>query len=239
MLNTSFSERANRSQHSFVVNELGKEIVSGIYPSGTLLPGDAELVEKFDVSRTVLREAMKTLTAKGMIIPKARIGTRITERSDWNLFDADVLVWHIETGVDVTFLRHLTDMRYAIEPFAARLAAERAGKDEIAVLYKHAEEMSRANSDESFAQADLKFHLALHAASGNPFMLSVGNLIEAALVTSFKMSSPYGESDRHVATANKHRLIVEAIERKDGEAASAAMEQVIKDGFERISNKLV
>ena len=68
---------------------------------------------------------------------------------------------------------------------------------------------------------------------------SVGNLIEAALVTSFKMSSPFGESDRHVATANKHRLIVEAIERRDGDAASAAMEQVIKDGFTRISKKLL
>tara|TARA_R110002012_G_scaffold77282_13_gene195896 strand:- start:144460 stop:145179 length:720 start_codon:yes stop_codon:yes gene_type:complete len=239
LLSTSFSERANRSQHSFVVNELGKEIVSGLYPSGSLLPGDAELVEKFDVSRTVLREAMKTLTAKGMIVPKARIGTRITERANWNLFDADVLVWHIETGVDVTFLKHLTDMRFAIEPFAARLASQRASKDEIEGLYAHAEAMSKADSDESFALADLKFHLALHAASGNPFMLSVGNLIEAALVTSFKMSSPYGETGRHVATANKHRLIVEAIERKDGEAASAAMEQVITDGFERISNKLL
>lgn len=239
MLNTSFSERANRSQHSFVVNELGKEIVSGLYPSGSLLPGDAELVEKFDVSRTVLRESMKTLTAKGMIVPKARIGTRITERSNWNLFDADVLVWHIETGVDVAFLKHLTDMRFAIEPFAARLASQRASKEEIEILYSHAEKMSKADSDESFAHADLKFHLALHAASGNPFMLSVGNLIEAALVTSFKMSSPYGEPGRHVATANKHRLIVEAIERKDADAASAAMEQVIKDGFERISTKLL
>ena len=238
MLNATFSERANRSQHSFVVNELGKEIVSGAYASGTLLPGDVELEQKFDVSRTVLREAMKTLTAKGMIVPKARIGTRITERSNWNLFDADVLIWHIETGVDVTFLRHLTDMRYAIEPFAARLASQRASKEEISVLYAYAEAMSKADSDESFALADLKFHLALHAASGNPFMLSVGNLIEAALVTSFKMSSPYGESDRHVATANRHRLIVEAIERKDAEAASAAMEQVIKEGLERITTKL-
>ena len=238
MLSTSFSERANRSQHSFVVNELGKEIVSGIHPSGALLPGDAELVEKFDVSRTVLREAMKTLTAKGMIVPKARIGTRITERSNWNLFDADVLIWHIEAGVDVTFLRHLTDMRHAIEPFAARLASQRASREEIETLYGHAEAMSAATSDESFALADLKFHLALHAASGNPFMLSVGNLIEAALVTSFKMSSPYGEPGRHVATANRHRLIVEAIERKDAEAASAAMENVIKEGLDRITNKL-
>lgn len=237
MLNSTISGRANRSQHSFVVNGLGKEIVTGAYACGSLLPGDVELAERFGVSRTVLREAMKTLTAKGMIVPKARIGTRVTNRSNWNLFDADVLVWHIETGVDVTFLKHLTDMRFAIEPFAARLAAERAGKDEISLLYACADEMSAADSNENFALADLKFHLALHGASGNPFMLSVGNLIEAALVTSFKMSSPYGEADRHVATANRHRLIAEAIERRDPEAASAAMEQVIKEGFERIFNK--
>ncbi|MCY0096328.1 FadR/GntR family transcriptional regulator [Hoeflea ulvae] len=238
MLTSTFSGRASRSQHSFVVNELGKEIVLGTYACGTLLPKDNELEERFGVSRTVLREAMKTLTAKGMIVPKARIGTRVTNRSHWNMFDADVLVWHIETGVDVTFLRHLSDMRHAIEPYAARLAAQRASKDEIAELYKYADEMSNADSNENFALADLKFHLALHGASGNPFMLSVGNLIEAALVTSFKMSSPYGEADRHVATANRHRLIVEAIERKDADAASSAMEQVIKEGFERLSSKL-
>ena len=238
MLTAAFSGRANRSQHSFVVNELGKEIVSGVYTSGTLLPGDVELAERFGVSRTVLREAMKTLTAKGMVIPKARIGTRVTERSRWNMFDADILVWHIEAGVDAAFLTHLTDMRFAIEPFAARLAARHADKNEIALLYKHAEQMRDADSDESFALADLKFHLALHSASGNPFMLSVGNLIEAVLVTSFKMSSPFGETDRHVATANRHKMIVEAIERKDGEAASAAMERVIKEGFDRIIPKL-
>lgn len=238
MLNATFSGRANRSQHSFVVNELGEEIVSGAYASGTLLPGDGELVERFGVSRTVLREAMKTLTAKGMIIPKARIGTRVTERSHWNLFDADVLVWHIEAGVDAIFLKHLTDMRFAIEPFAARLAAQRANKTQIEHLYACADKMSQANSNENFALADLEFHLALHGASGNPFMLSVGNLIEAALVTSFKMSSPYGESDRHVATANRHRMIVEAIERGDAEAASVAMERVIHEGFDRITKKL-
>ncbi|MDP2122682.1 MAG: FadR/GntR family transcriptional regulator [Hoeflea sp.] len=238
MLNATFSGRANRSQHSFVVNQLGEEIVSGTYASGTLLPGDVELAERFGVSRTVLREAMKTLTAKGMIIPKARIGTRVTERANWNLFDADVLVWHIEAGVDATFLKHLTDMRFAIEPFAARLAASRASKKEIELLYSYADKMSSADSDESFALADLEFHLALHGASGNPFMLSVGNLIEAALVTSFKMSSPYGEPGRHVATANRHRMIVEAIERGDGEAASVAMERVIHEGFDRIMKKL-
>ena len=227
MLNATFSGCANRSQHSFVVNELGEEIVSGAYASGTLLPGDGELVERFGVSRTVLREAMKTLTAKGMIIPKARIGTRVTERSNWNLFDADVLVWHIEAGVDAIFLRHLTDMRFAIEPFAARLAASRADKAEIERLYACAEKMSKAGSNENFALADLEFHLALHGASGNPFMLSVGNLIEAALVASYKMSSPYGEFDRHVATASWHRKVVKAIERRDAEAASTAMELVI------------
>ncbi|OCW59249.1 FadR/GntR family transcriptional regulator [Hoeflea olei] len=238
MLNAAFSGRANRNQHSFVVNELGEEIVGGVYASGTLLPGDVELAERFGVSRTVLREAMKTLTAKGMIVPKARIGTRVTDRSQWNLFDADVLVWHIETGVDITFLKHLTDMRFAIEPFAAQLAAVRASADEIKALYACADAMAGADSDESFALADLKFHLALHGASGNPFMLSVGNLIEAALVSSFKMSSPYGEPGRHVATANRHRMIVEAIERKDADAAAAAMKLVIQEGFDRILKKL-
>lgn len=226
-----------RNHHAFVVHGIGTAIVKGDYPVGSVLPGDAELAERFGVSRTVLREAMKTLSAKGMVFARARIGTRVTEHSKWNLFDADVLTWHFEAGVTQEFLQHLSEMRMSFEPFAARLAARNASADDIAQLYALAGRMAAASSKEEFALADLEFHMVLLGASKNPFMYSVGNLIEAALVSAFKLSTPV-EGPNQRESAGQHRAIVEAIEAGDADAAAAAMETVIIVGRDRVSGRI-
>lgn len=237
LLKTAISGGAVRNHHAFVVHEIGTAIIKGEYPVGSLLPGDAELVERFDVSRTVLREAMKTLSAKGLVLARARIGTRVTERTQWNLFDADVLTWHFEAGVTQDFLRHLSEMRLSFEPFAAQLAAKNATQDEISKLYEFTDKMKAAPSKEAFALADHQFHMALLGASKNPFMYSVGNLIEAALVSAFKLSSPVeGPSQRDAVM--QHRAIAEAIEAGDADAAAAAMQTVIMVGYERVSRRI-
>lgn len=238
MLKTAISGSVLRNSHARVVDELGKAIVGGTYATGVVLPGDVELAERFGVSRTVLREAMKTLTAKGLVIPKARIGTRVTERSTWNLFDGEVLIWHLENGIDPHFIQSLAEMRLSFEPFAARLAAERASPEEIGRLYACVEAMEKADAMDNFAFADLDFHLALLDISKNPFMYSVGTLIEAALVTSFRLSSPYGEPRRQQATAEAHRAIVVAIASGNGNEAASAMQAVIIDGRDRIAGEV-
>ncbi len=189
-LRGTISARGVRNSHALVVDELGRAIVAGTYPVGEILPGDADLAESFQVSRTVLREAMKTLRAKGMVFPRAGIGTRVTERSSWNLLDAEVLNWHFEAGVDEAFLGHLSDMRLSFEPQAARLATRAANAGDIARIRDLAEGMRRATTTEEFAEADLAFHMAVLDASRNPFMFSLGALIEAALASVFKLSSP-------------------------------------------------
>ncbi|RYY33816.1 MAG: FadR family transcriptional regulator, partial [Sphingomonadales bacterium] len=98
---------APRSHTAHVVRELGLGIVAGRHPEGSILPGDAELMDRFGVSRTVLREALKTLAGKGLIQAKARIGTRVRPRTEWNLFDPDVLIWHARNGFDDQFLAYL------------------------------------------------------------------------------------------------------------------------------------
>ncbi len=118
--------RKSRTSHAQVVDELGRAIVAGTYPVGSILPGDADLAQRFKVSRTVLRETMKTLAAKGMIVAKARVGTRVTEKNLWNMFDSEIIAWHFDSGVTEEFLLQLYDIRLAFEPFAAGLAAERA-----------------------------------------------------------------------------------------------------------------
>ncbi len=241
LLETAISGSARRTSHSHVVNELGKAIIGGTYPVGSILPGDSELAARFHVSRTVLREAMKTLSAKGLIVARARIGTRVTERSEWNLFDADVLTWHLERGVDRTFLVHLSEMRLSFEPYAAGLAAERAGPETARRLLRLAGDMASAPSHEELILADLRFHLAVLQASENPFMYGVGTLIEAALVAAFGLSSPNVPSRELERIGASHKAIAEAIARGDAEAASKTMREVILTGraqaLDRIDEK--
>ncbi|HEY4191636.1 MAG TPA: FadR/GntR family transcriptional regulator [Mesorhizobium sp.] len=238
MLKAAISGGRIRTSHAFVVDGIGKAIVSGEYGQGSILPGDAELEARFNVSRTVVREAMKTLAAKGMIVARARIGTRVTARSSWNYFDSDILRWHLENGADVDFLSHLAEMRLSFEPYAAQLACMRADPAHIARMHEQADAMTVATSMEAFALADLDFHMALLEASKNPFMYSVGALTEAALVTSFRVSSPHGDAARQAKAAGEHRRIVEAIEAKNQQEAADAVVWVILEGKERIVQTL-
>ncbi|UUP19155.1 Pyruvate dehydrogenase complex repressor [Nitratireductor thuwali] len=230
LFDTALSRPLRRTSHSHVVNELGREIVSGAIPIGSILPGDNELADRFKVSRTVLREAMKTLSAKGLIVPRARIGTRVTERKQWNLFDADVLSWHLERGFDRLFLIHLSEMRLSFEPSAAELAAKRATPENVRALLRIADEMSSAGTPEDLIRADLQFHLTVLQACENPFMYNVGSLIEAALVGAFGLSSPDRPSREFQEIGHSHHLIAEAISRRDPPAAAEAMRQVILIG---------
>jgi DNA-binding FadR family transcriptional regulator len=226
--------RKTRTSHAQVVDELGRAIVAGTYPVGSILPGDLELAQRFKVSRTVLRETMKTLAAKGMVVAKARVGTRVTERSLWNMFDSEIIAWHFDNGVTEEFLLQLYDIRLAFEPFAAGLVAERATGEDIAHLRALALVMAEpGHTTESLALADLRFHLAVADASHNPFMRTLGSLIEAALVGMFRISTPpsqNGFSD----IADTHIRIVDAIVAGDVAGARKAMEDVIFDGREHV-----
>lgn len=236
LLRDALNETLVRNSHGQVVESIGRAIVGGKYPQDSILPRDEELASQFGVSRTVLREAMKTLTAKGMIIARTRVGTRVRARQDWNLFDAEVLVWHLDEHPDVGFLGQLYEMRLTIEPPAAAMAARRATPDEITALFSHAEAMRTAEGDKAFAMADLALHLAITKASGNVFMHSVGTLIEAALLTTFRLSSPASEPATQTDVTASHIRIVEAIARRDPDAAEKAMREVIEYGRGRISN---
>jgi DNA-binding FadR family transcriptional regulator len=230
MLDTVKMQRRSRTSHAQVVDELGRAIVAGTYPVGSILPGDLELAQRFKVSRTVLRETMKTLAAKGMIVAKARVGTRVTEKNQWNMFDSEVIAWHFDNGVTEDFLLQLYDIRLAVEPFAAGLAAERATGTDIEQLTSLALEMAQpGHTTESLALADLRFHLAIADAAHNPFMHTLGSLIEAALVGMFRISTPPSQNG-FSNIANTHMRIVNAVVSGDVQAARKAMEAVIVEG---------
>ncbi len=220
-----------RSHSVRVVDDLGLAIVSGRQPEGSLLPGDTELLERYGVSRTVLREALKTLSAKGLVQARARVGTRVRPRSAWNLFDPDVLNWHAESGLRPEFLGHLAEVRMALEPEAAALAALRRTPEELQTIEGWFERMADPDiSPEEFVTADLGFHLAIAAAASNPFFISISALIEVVLVAMLRISSPADDPERLAASVGQHGRILRAIAEQDQDAARHAMHTVIDDG---------
>jgi DNA-binding FadR family transcriptional regulator len=199
------------------------------------MPPEPELIERFQVSRTVMREVMKTLAAKGFVVSKTRVGTRVRDPVHWNFFDADVLAWRVRIGLDDQFMQSLTEVRRALEPAAAGLAARRRTDADIVRLRGYVKHMGRSgHTRQSFAEADLDFHLAIGTASGNPLMRSMASVIEAALVASFSHSSPVDDPSDHEVTVNGHAAIVDAIEARDERAAAEAMLKVIDIGVRRI-----
>ena len=220
-----------RTQHAHVVREIGMAIVSGDIDVGETLPSDSEMIEQFGVSRTVLREALKTIAGKGMVQAKTRIGTRVRPREDWNFFDADLLVWHAEAGVDELFLDQLTEMRFALEPQAAALAAERRTDSDLAALSECVADMETSKDNNAFVLSDLRFHMAVTVASANPFMRSLSGLIEVALYSMLTVSSPINSTERMKKSIADHRAIVRAIAARDKNAAREAMLVVIRDGI--------
>jgi len=225
--------RSPRSHTSRVVDHLGLAIVSGQQPEGSLLPGDVELLERFGVSRTVLREALKTLAAKGMVQARARVGTRVRPRALWNLFDTEVLKWHAEVGLEPDFFVHLAEIRMVLEPEAAAYAALRSTPDDLREMSDWLERMGQKGiGREAFAQADLEFHLAVARAAHNPFFVSISTLIEVVLVAMLTISSPADVPDRLAASVVQHRRISKAIAERNPDEARRAMREVIQNGLD-------
>jgi len=225
-------EPRSQSHTARVVEDLGRAIVSSRQPEGSLLPGDSELMERYAVSRTVLREAIKTLSAKGLLQAKARIGTRVRTRSDWNMFDPDVLLWHAQNGLSPSFIVHLGEMRLALEPEAAALAAERRSADQLVEMEHWLAEMSESNiGHQAFVTADLGLHLAIAEAAANPFLHSISTLIEVALDAMLRNSSPVESPQRLATSIAEHRALVDAIAARKPEAARRAMQAVVRSGI--------
>ncbi|HVY50472.1 MAG TPA: FadR/GntR family transcriptional regulator [Devosia sp.] len=222
-----------RSQTARVVEDLGLSIVSGKQAQGSLLPGDSELLKRYGVSRTVLREALKMLAGKGLVQAKARIGTRVRNRDTWNLFDPDVLVWHARTGFGPEFLAHLGEMRLALEPDAAALAATRRTDEQLELMQEAAARLGKADiSHQEFVNADLALHLTIAAAAHNPFFLSISTLIEVALVAMMSIASPVSDPPRLRRSVADHKAIVNAIAAGNAERARRAMLVVVQEGID-------
>ena len=212
-----------------VLDQLGLDICSGRYAPGQTLPRESELCERFALSRIVIREAIKSLAAKGMLEVRRKLGTRVLEPSQWNLFDPDIIGWRARmSGADHEVMsRDLMELRRIVEPAAARLAASRATEDERRAVRTAFEAMRRAVAGEcDYVAADLAFHGAILSSCGNQFVCQMQNAVSAILRTSFEIISlkPGGPA----FSLPMHEALCLAIEAGDAAAAERAVLTLIE-----------
>ena len=189
--------RRAHSNHAEVARSIGVDIIASRYAEGARLPGDAELIAMFGVSRPVLRESVKTLVAKGLFTTKARVGTVVRERQPGTC--STPMCWPGISMPASTSVFSATSPRSASRSSraaAALAAAQRSEQDiaDFAAAWNGCG--SRLPNSVSFADADLALHVAVAQASGNLFMRSIGHVIEAALRASFLLSAPVEPEDR-------------------------------------------
>jgi DNA-binding FadR family transcriptional regulator len=212
--------------HGRVVHTIGRRILSGAIRPGDLLPADPS----WRASRTVLREAIKVLAAKGLVESRPRTGTRVRAPQSWNLLDPDVLAWQQEGMAPRAFLRKLTDVRLIVEPAAAERAAERAGPDALAELEEAFRDMEAALGGspvdlEAFDRADIRFHRAVLHACDNDLLERMSAIVYSALLVSFHATSRVPGSAR--AALPRHRAILDAIRARQPRRAAAAMRRLV------------
>ncbi|BCL32397.1 GntR family transcriptional regulator [Streptomyces aurantiacus] len=218
-----------------VVDELGRRIVAGVWEPGDPLPVENALAAEIGVSRGVLREAVKALVAKGMLHIRPRTGTRVLPPEHWNHLDRDVLRWK-QAGDAAALLRDTGELRRIVEPEAARLAAERAGPDDVRALHDAlaAMEAAAAESGRSgYVEADIAFHRALLDAGGNRLLGSLGRAVDIALEHSFLVSTQTPGAVE--ASLPGHRAVVRAVEARDPVAAAAAVLAIIEAAEQEIA----
>jgi DNA-binding FadR family transcriptional regulator len=209
-----------------MLDHLGRVIVTGGY-DGKIFPTEAELSTQHGVSRSVTREAVKMLTAKGLLSARPRQGTIIQPSSSWNLFDADVLRWILERKFSMDLLRQFSELRSAIEPAAAALAAKAADDRALDAVNAGFARMVAADAgDEDPLEADIAFHLSILNASANPFFVQFRDVVATALRTSIRFTNRINGRTADLAA---HEAVKIAIERRDPAAARAAMMGIIDD----------
>jgi GntR family transcriptional regulator, galactonate operon transcriptional repressor len=216
-------DRSNqRRVHDSVVGAVGRWILGGVYAPGDLLPREDDLAEKLGVSRTSVREAVKVLSAKGLLQARRRVGVRVRERDDWNLLDPLVLSWHPDVGRDKALTTSLIEARSIIEPAAAALAAKRATAADLARIEQAYFGMERnVRTDlEACCEADLRFHASVIAASHNVVLKGLTGTIEAALRATFAITNRLMTAQSRALAA--HRAVFDCIRMRDADGARAA-----------------
>jgi|LULF01.1.fsa_nt_gb DNA-binding FadR family transcriptional regulator len=218
---TSRFPRAVRSLHSEVVEEIARWMIAGHFREGDVLPNEQEIGDQLGVSRTVVREAVRTLVAKGMLQVRRRTGTVVLGEDEWSIFDTEVLAWRFRHGVSDAFLEDLFRFRAGMETFAAELCCSNPAFV-VADLYACCDAMERALGGQGdWFEADLRFHRLLLSGAGNRFLGHLVPMLENLFDALLSPDVLIEENMRR--TLPRHRAVVDAIASGSSERAREAM----------------
>jgi len=225
-----------RGLHGRVVQVVGQRIAQGI-----ISPDDAidvaKLEAEFGVSRTVVRESLKVLAAKGLVDARPKRGTFVRPRADWSLLDPDLLRWRFGNRPDRRFLGELAEMRLIVEPAAARLAAARRTADDLRALDRAVAALARPGATaQEVITADIGFHCGLLRASHNELLDRIEGVVEATLRSNHHVLHDAGQWQHEVA---RHRLVCDAVRAADPGTAEQAMRDLLVDAGRRLAGPAV
>jgi DNA-binding FadR family transcriptional regulator len=222
-----FVRNKSGSLHQAVAEDIGARILKGEYAPGTLLPNEASWCKTYHVSRTAVREAIKMLAAKGLIVSRTKIGSRVQPRERWNLLDRDMLGWYCSAMDPRQFLADIQQVRLILEPEAAALAAVNRTEEQMQAIEVAMRAMWEARSHEEVVASDVNFHLSILAAAGNELLVPFGFLIESALANLFDYTVRRTDDWKYAAPL--HANIVKAIRQKKPAAARLAVRSLLND----------
>lgn len=215
------TETSTKNVSGRTLDLLGEAIVAGRYPPGNAVPPEPTLCDEFGVSRTVIREAIKSLVAKGLLSTGPKVGTRVLAAEQWNWFDPQVVAWQGKAGHTREFLRDVQELRRVVEPAAVRLAAERATARDVAQIEAAYEGMKDAiENGGDYVLHDLAFHQGLLRACHNRMFVQMSKALSALLRTAFEISTsrPHGPA----LSLPLHRAVLDAVIARDGPRAESA-----------------
>jgi DNA-binding FadR family transcriptional regulator len=219
-----------------VANSLGAAVVTGVYSADNPIPIEAELCRQYEASRSVVREAVKMLTAKGLLGSRPRLGTWVQPERNWNLLDPDVLGWLLERKYSPALLIEFTELRLAVEPGAAALAARVAGAEEKAAIRSAIERMQAADhGDDDPLDSDIAFHVAVLRASRNRFYAQLTGFATTALRFSIRTTNRY--KGVQLASVADHKKVADAIIGGKPVAAGEAMRKLIQEALDLINKR--
>jgi DNA-binding FadR family transcriptional regulator len=211
--------------HRQVVEGVGRRI-----GRGELQPGDVvdigEVQGRYSASRTAVREAIKVLSAKGLVAARPRFGTYVRPRAEWNALDADVLRWQEGSASNVRLLRQLDEVRRVVEPQAARLAATRRVRAELRTMQVALQDLERAKQPPELAAADLRFHRSILAAPHNDLLEQLGAVLQPVLLLRDLVA--YRSHPGDPESMALHGAVLAAVEAQDPDAAEQRMHDLLR-----------
>lgn len=219
--------QAGSFAHYSVAQEIGRRIVSGDYAPGSILPNETEWSVMFGTSRSVVREAIKMLMSKNLLVSRTKVGSRVEPRENWNHLDRDVLTWVSQSPHREVLMRSVQQLRHIIEPEAAALAAETHNDEEMAQISAACHDMGTAATLSQRTRADRQFHQAILNATRNELLMPLGAMIDSSLDYLFTFVTREVNDLRYAQ--DLHEAIERSIRQRKPDAARKAVKALLRN----------